>query len=709
MGTKFSELPALDAVDGTEQAAVNDSGTSKRVTTQQLKAFSISEVQAAIEALQNAVAPTATGNQLVSGGGVAWVGDFDFIVSAATYLIQGDSFSSAQDSITLSAADGTDPRIDVIAVDDSGAVVVLEGTPAATPAKPDVDPLTQLELTFVYVPAAATEPEVTITADIYHENAEWTTSRSGTTIELASATAPHDGSVSLNGTAVTTGNWVQFAAPAPLDLGESESLIFWVLSKATWPASRSMSLQWRSGNNTPRGSVVTFKHGSFGFDSAVTGAYQQIVIPLSLFGAAGLSVDRLRATCAGSGSTIGFYMDDFVLQGGLNTTPALANDRLRDRGPWLATTAYVQNDLVTHQRMVAVALAPHTNSAPTASNPNWRLLVDFSDVALTGQANEFTGQQFSTTVALGLTLSGSVAIDASEGNVFDGVQTGNMTLANPTNPTDGATFLLRLVIGGAGGWTIAFGSDLHFPAGEPEWPQDPDDVVLIAGTYLASNATWECAAVAPGGAMPALSDLSDVAIVSPDPTDVLTWDGSAWVAAPAPTGTGDVVGPAASVDGEVALFDSTTGKLIKRATGNGYPKLTSGVQAVQTAAQLAADLQATGLTATEVGFRNIPQRSSSANTTTVAADSGKHLLHPAADGNTRTFTIDSNANVAYPVGTAITFVNETSQVLSIAITADDLVLAGSATTGTRSLAQNGVATAIKVTSTKWIISGTGLT
>ena len=42
-------------------------------------------------------------------------------------------------------------------------------------------------------------------------------------------------------------------------------------------------------------------------------------------------------------------------------------------------------------------------------------------------------------------------------------------------------------------------------------------------------------------------------------------------------GTGDVVGPAASVDGEIALFDATTGKLLKRATGTGPAKVTSGV------------------------------------------------------------------------------------------------------------------------------------
>lgn len=42
-------------------------------------------------------------------------------------------------------------------------------------------------------------------------------------------------------------------------------------------------------------------------------------------------------------------------------------------------------------------------------------------------------------------------------------------------------------------------------------------------------------------------------------------------------GSGDVVGPASSVDGEAALFDSTTGKLLKRATGTGVAKVTSGV------------------------------------------------------------------------------------------------------------------------------------
>lgn len=108
----------------------------------------------------------------------------------------------------------------------------------------------------------------------------------------------------------------------------------------------------------------------------------------------------------------------------------------------------------------------------------------------------------------------------------------------------------------------------------------------------------------------------------------------------------------------------------------------------------------------EIGFRNIPQNSQSTAYTTVMADKGKGILHPAADTTARTFTIDSNANVAYPIGTAITFINQNAAgVLTIAITSDTMRLAGAGTTGSRTLAANGVATAIKIATTEWIISG----
>lgn len=125
------------------------------------------------------------------------------------------------------------------------------------------------------------------------------------------------------------------------------------------------------------------------------------------------------------------------------------------------------------------------------------------------------------------------------------------------------------------------------------------------------------------------------------------------------------------------------------------------------AVTIGGTLSANGQT---VGYLNIPQNSQSAPYTLVLGDAGKHILHPSADTTARTITIPANASVAFPIGTAVTFVNQASAgVMTIAITTDTMRLAGAGTTGSRTLAANGVATAIKLTSTEWIISGTNLT
>jgi hypothetical protein len=108
-----------------------------------------------------------------------------------------------------------------------------------------------------------------------------------------------------------------------------------------------------------------------------------------------------------------------------------------------------------------------------------------------------------------------------------------------------------------------------------------------------------------------------------------------------------------------------------------------------------------------LGYINTPIVSQSAAYTLVATDAGKTILHPDSDDNARTFTIPANSSVAYPVGTVVTFVNLKNTV-TIAITDDTLYLAGAGTTGSRTLAEFGVATAVKLTSTAWLISGNGL-
>ncbi len=123
---------------------------------------------------------------------------------------------------------------------------------------------------------------------------------------------------------------------------------------------------------------------------------------------------------------------------------------------------------------------------------------------------------------------------------------------------------------------------------------------------------------------------------------------------------------------------------------------------------IGGDLWIGGTVYGNITVTTIPQNSQSADYTLVAADAGKHILHPSSDSNARTYTIPANSSVAYAIGTSITFVNETSQILTISITTDTMYLAGSGLTGSRTLAQYGVATALKTGSTTWYISGTGL-
>lgn len=135
-------------------------------------------------------------------------------------------------------------------------------------------------------------------------------------------------------------------------------------------------------------------------------------------------------------------------------------------------------------------------------------------------------------------------------------------------------------------------------------------------------------------------------------------------------------------------------------------ELNTSLDLIDTTIKSANDLIVT-LTA---NASKINQNIQSASYTTVAADAGKAIVHPASDASARTFTIDSNANVPYAVGTVLTFVNEhAAGVITIAITTDTMYWAGNAnSTGSRTLTAVGIATAYKETATVWIISGTGL-
>lgn len=113
----------------------------------------------------------------------------------------------------------------------------------------------------------------------------------------------------------------------------------------------------------------------------------------------------------------------------------------------------------------------------------------------------------------------------------------------------------------------------------------------------------------------------------------------------------------------------------------------------------------------QLGFLAIPVAVVSANYTITKVNSGGAVRHPASDTTARTFTIDSNANQNWADGTAITILNKHGAgIITIAVTTDVMRLTNNGTTGSRTLAANGVATCVwDSAALDWQISGVGLT
>src|SRR6185369_715616 len=91
-----------------------------------------------------AVAPTTPGftpSQILSGCGVEYISGLTFQVGLCVYQINGVIYTtSAITSITLTAADASNPRIDLIVVNTSSVADKVTGTAAASPAQPSIDP-----------------------------------------------------------------------------------------------------------------------------------------------------------------------------------------------------------------------------------------------------------------------------------------------------------------------------------------------------------------------------------------------------------------------------------------------------------------------------------------------------------------------------------------------------------------------------------------
>jgi hypothetical protein len=130
-------------------------------------------------------------------------------------------------------------------------------------------------------------------------------------------------------------------------------------------------------------------------------------------------------------------------------------------------------------------------------------------------------------------------------------------------------------------------------------------------------------------------------------------------------------------------------------------KAASGANTDITALDQDVTITATGTIAADtIGYRGLPQNSQTASYTLALSDAGKHI-----STTTGGVIIPANGSVAFPIGSSIVIFNNSASNQTISITTDTLRQAGTASTGSRTLAQYGLATLVKVTSTVWVVTG----
>ena len=133
----------------------------------------------------------------------------------------------------------------------------------------------------------------------------------------------------------------------------------------------------------------------------------------------------------------------------------------------------------------------------------------------------------------------------------------------------------------------------------------------------------------------------------------------------------------------------------------------SGVNTDITALDQDVAVTATGtIAATSIGYRGLPQVTTAIPYTLGLSDAGKHISTSQAPFSV---IIPLNATAAFPLGTAITIYNgtATSGTLSI-VGAGILRLAGTSSNGSRTVAQRGLCTCLKIAADEWVASGAGV-
>ena len=306
----------------------------------------------------------AVDDGVISGGIVTWTGTgLVFNVSACNYYINGVNYTSPLTSITLDAADPTFDRIDVFAVNTSGQVVVIKGTPSSNPVEPEGDTTTTIGLTNVTVTAGSTTPNQAVRNLIYDENVEtWTqTIAGGTGFSYNNVDTTQFYSFTKSFKVIQGSQYAQlrFSKAVAMDIRDYKSLSFAIRLDTAWT---NQTFQISFYNGTTRTALYTIGNTNVvGFNRSLANQWQFVTLNLALFSFNSNAFTGVQIFTSGSNRT--YWIDTVSLNGGINNpTGTVSNSFGFVNGSTGSASATIATDTLT---VVGTGLATTSASGKT--------------------------------------------------------------------------------------------------------------------------------------------------------------------------------------------------------------------------------------------------------------------------------------------------------------------------------------------------------
>jgi len=263
---------------------------------------------------------TSQSNKILEGGFISWNTGFSHYVSKFAYILQNESYTSEGGDVVFENSHETLNRIDAIAVDVAGDLLIIKGEPSAIPAEPRVDQLLYTLVSYVDIPAGSTTIPGVSELIVYAENAGVPTEFNGATADtdiiLDDPNFPHDGStVSVLSRFVPVtegfqpGKTVSFTDDETHLTSSYTAIEFWIRLDAPIegrnPGFLNIGIHDTNNYNDNRqaipSSTSTNSSIGYGYNEDVIEIYQRVIFPLDKF-------DFLPETF----DTILFYFDGEV-------------------------------------------------------------------------------------------------------------------------------------------------------------------------------------------------------------------------------------------------------------------------------------------------------------------------------------------------------------------------------------------------------------